>query len=230
MIIGLGPPARQRWFVCASLALAIVTSCSAALPLEPRQSPAATFAAPLTWASACGAVTDRVPRTDPAGASFVLRSPGRAPLRISWRDPAPIDSFGGDYVCVLLEAGVPSPIFAGQTAAGLPGFVPEGTVPATAAQPSPPAFVLPQACAFVAPPLVDPDSIVWRYDCGAEATRDARGALRTAFGQQGWTSCGPALATERWTKFGVALSVAESSLVPGDYPKLTQFTRLAAAC
>jgi hypothetical protein len=88
--------------------------------------------------------------------------------------------------------------------------------------------VLPQTCAFVGDPVVEPDRTEWRYDCGPELNRDARGALRDALTSQRWTTCGPALASETWLKDGLSLRISESSLAPGDYPRLSQ--RRASTC
>jgi len=94
--------------------------------------------------------------------------------------------------------------------------------------PAPIGFVLPQICAFVGDPVVEPERTVWRYDCGPELNRNARDALRDALTTQGWTTCGPALASETWRKAGLALTISESSLAPGDYPRLSQ--RRAPTC
>jgi len=98
-------------------------------------------------------------------------------------------------------------------------FIDQGTFPATMAIPSPAGFVLPQACAFIVPPIVGADQTEWKVDCGA-ANNNARGILGPALAQQGWTSCGAGLATERWRKNDVMLGVSESSLAAGDYPRL----------
>jgi hypothetical protein len=171
-----------------------------------------------------------------ASATFVLNSPGRPPLKIASNDPAPIDMMvpsgpaQSSYVCLLLDAGVPLPIFAGLIGQGMPGFVVQGTVPATSANPSPTGFLLPQACAFVAPPVVGTDTTAWAVDCGAQADHDARGTLGPALTQQGWTLCAIGLGSMYVKKNGVMLGVTESSLAPGDYPRLTQAVRLINPC
>ncbi len=118
---------------------------------------------------------------------------------------------------------MPAPIFGGLLAPNTPGFINQGSFPATAAQPAPTGFVLPQACAFVAPPVVEAIT-TWSVDCGASANRDARGTLGPAFTQQGWTACGVGLATATWMKAATRITVSEGSGAPGEYPKLTQPT------
>src|SRR5258708_36302887 len=130
------------------------------------------------------------------------------------------------------EDGIRDDLVTGVQTCALPisGFVNEGTYPATMAKPAPPGFVLPQACAFVRPPEIGADQTSWWVDCGAEANRSARGTLGTALGQQGWTSCGPAAATELFFKGTVRIGVVESSRAPGDYPRVTQELRPATGC
>ena len=241
----LAPPAtsygglmRLKGFAVV-IALAIAAqSCAPAASTGPIQTvqptavatAAATFTVPATFAAVCGTASDRVPRTASTNATFVLNSPGRPPLKLTSTGDAPIDVvIPGGYVCLLLEAGVPFPIFGGLTGPYLDGFVLEGTLPATSAKPAPTGFVLPQACAFVAPPVVGTDLTAWAVDCGAQANRDARGTLAPALIQQGWTSCGAVTATATWAKGTTRLLIAESSLSPGDYPKLTQPVRPAAS-
>ncbi len=192
---------------------------------------AATFSVPATFAAACGTASDPVARTTSTNATFLLNSPGRSPLKIASTENAPIDVvIPGGYACLLLEAGVPFPILGAQLGRYSEGFVSEGTLPATSAKPAPTGFVLPQACAFVATPVVGADTTVWAVDCGAQANHDARGTLGPALTQQGWTSCGAGLGMMSARKNGVMLGVLESSLAPGDYPRLTQFARVISPC
>lgn len=192
---------------------------------------AATFSAPATFAAACGTASDRVAKTASANATFLLNSPGRSPLKIAWTGTAPVEAaVPGGYVCLLLEAGVPFPTLGALIGPYQEGFVSEGTLPATSAKPAPTGFVLPQACAFVAPPIVGTDSIVWSVDCGAQANRDARGTLGVAMTQQGWTVCGAGLAATSAKKNGVMLGVQESTLAPGEYPRITQFAQVISPC
>ena len=221
------------------IALAIATtSCAPSVSTGPIQTvqptavstAAATFSVPATFAAVCGRASDRVARTASTSATFLLNSPGRSPLKIASTGNAPIDMvIPGGYACLLLEAGVPFPIFGALIGSYLEGFVSEGTLPATSAKPAPTGFVLPQVCAFVAPPVVGTDTTVWAVDCGAQANRDARGTLGPALTQQGWTSCSVGLGTASAKKNGVMLSVQESTLAPGDYPRLTQ-SRLFSPC
>jgi hypothetical protein len=88
--------------------------------------------------------------------------------------------------------------------------------------------VIPQACAYVVPPVVGAVQTDWKVDCGA-ANNNARGTLGAALTQQGWTSCGSGLASAQWRKNDVMLTVVESSLAVGDYPRLTQ-SRVAPPC
>lgn len=204
-------------------------AATSSTPASPA-TPAATFTVPTIFAAACGTVGDRVAKTGAANASFVISSPRRAPLKIAWTSNAPIDIVPAGYVCVSLQAGMPLPIFDGLIGRQMPGFVAEGTFPATAARPAPTGFVLPQACVFVAPPVVGTDATKWAVDCGAQANHDARGTLGPALTQQGWTSCAIGLGTMQVKKNGVMLGVQESTLAPGEYPGLTQFARLIWPC
>jgi hypothetical protein len=227
---------------CALILLAIVTaSCAspAATASSPSPSPsptaastaAATFSVPATFAAACGTVSDRVARTAATSATFVLSSPGRSPLKVALTGNAPVDAVvPAGYVCVVLDAGVPFPISGGLIGPYMAGFVADGTLPATSAQPAPAGFVLPQACAFVAAPVVGADSTVWAVDCGAQANHDARGMLGPVLIQQGWTQCAMGLGTMSAKKNGVMLAVAESTVAPGEYPRITQFSRMLSPC
>jgi hypothetical protein len=202
-------------------------SVTVAATPSPTPTPAAT--APATVAIVCGTTSDFVGDNAQTNGSFVLNSPGRAPLRIT----IPAGRLGGSasgYVCIEVLAGVPYPLFAGFVPGGVRGlFIDSGTFPATMASPSPTGFVLPQACAYVVPPVVAAGQTDWKVDCGA-ANNNARGTLGPALTQQGWTPCGVGLATAQWRKNDVMLAVAESSLAPGDYPRLTQFARVTSTC
>jgi hypothetical protein len=201
-------------------------SATVAATASPSASAAAT--ARPTFASICGTISDFVSESSQTNGSFVLGSPGRAPLRIT----IPAGRLGGSgagYVCIEVVAGVPHPLFDGFFPHGTGGFVNPGTFPATIASPAPAGFVLPQACAYVVPPVVGADQTEWKVDCGA-ANNNARGILGPALALQGWTSCGAGLATEQWRKNDVMLSVAESSLAAGDYPRLTQVARATSPC
>lgn len=107
-------------------------------------------------------------------------------------------------------------------------MVEPGSFPATIAFPAPTGFVPPQACAYVAAPAVGADRTDWQIDCGAN--NDARGILGAALAQQGWRSCGSGLATAQWRKNDVLLAVTESSLAPGDYPRLSEYARVTSPC
>lgn len=192
---------------------------------------AATFAVPATFAAVCGTASDPVARTTSTNATFLLNAPGRSPLKIASTGNAPIDAvIPPGYACLLLEAGVPFPILGALIGPYDEGFVSEGTLPATSAKPAPTGFVLPQACAFVAPPVVGTDTTVWAVDCGAQANHDARGTLGPALTQQGWTTCSVGLGTMSAKKNGMMLGVQESSLAPGDYSRLTQFAWVISPC
>jgi hypothetical protein len=152
-------------------------------------------------------------------------------LKIASTGNAPIDVvIPGGYVCLLLGAGVPFPIFDGLIGPQMPGSVAEGTFPATAARPAPTGFVLPQACAFVVPPVVGTDQTDWSIDCGAANNNNAHGTLAPALIQQGWALCASGLATAQWRKDNVMLGVVESSLAPGEYMRLIQFVRVISPC
>ena len=200
-------------------------------------SPQAVAAAPsanasaAAWAVACGTISDYQGNTSSTNGSMVLNSPGRSPLKITLTSAHSTPGGGiGGYVCAGLVAGVPSPIFDGLFPPNTAGFINQGVFPATAAQPAPTGFVLPQSCAFVEPPVVGTDYTKWAVDCGAQANHDARGTLSPALTQQGWTLCAFGLGTMQVKKNGVMLGVQESTLAPGEYPGLTQFARLTNPC
>src|SRR6267142_3320844 len=173
------------------------------------------------YAMVCGTIRDFVRDTPQSDGSFVLDSPGRDPLKITI--PAGrLGSQAASYVCVQVQRGNPNPLFDGFFPGGVAIFVSEGTVPATSASPAPVGFVLPQACAFVATPSIALAQTDWWIDCGQAKDRDIRGTLAPDLVRQGWTSCGSGLAGAQWRKGNAALVLSESSLAPGDYPRLTQ--------
>jgi hypothetical protein len=204
-------------------------SATVVVTVSPSSTPTPAATTPPTSALVCGTISDFVGDNSQTNGSFVLNSPGRAPLKIT----IPAGRLGGSasgYVCIGVLAGVPYPLFAGFVPGGVRElFIDSGTFPATMASPSPTGFVLPQACAYVVPPVISADRTDWKVDCGP-ANNDARGTLGRALAQQGWTSCSSGLATAQWRKNDVMLAVAESSLAPGDYPRLTQFARAASPC
>ncbi len=160
---------------------------------------------------------------------MTLAAPDRDPLRLT----IPAGRLGGvaaGYVCVGVIAGTPDPLFDGFFPANTPGFVEQGKTPATVALPTPSGFTLPETCAFVAAPVVIPDQTDWAISCGAAKDRDIRGTLASALAQQGWTNCAAGLATAQWRKGSVMLGVSESSLAPGDHPRLTQFAHVVPPC
>jgi hypothetical protein len=212
-----------------------VSTAPTAAPSAAVPTPAATFSVPTVFAVACGTMSDGV-QIARGNATFVLNSAGRAPLKIADTDPGPIDAMVSSgtvqspYSCLLLNHGVPYPMFAGLIGRGMPGYVTEGTVPATSAAPTPTGFVLPQACAFVEPPVVGTDTTKWAIDCGAQANHDARSTLGPGLAQQGWLSCAIGLGTAQFKKNGVMLGVQESTLAPGEYPGLIQLARVVSPC
>lgn len=231
---------RMRSLAATLLGLSVAacgpTSVSTASPTStptvapatasPTPSPATTTAA--TFAFVCGTISDFVSDSGVANGSFVLNSPGRDPYKIT----IPAGRLGGvaaNYVCAGVLAGIPRPLFAGFVPGGVENFIPSGTFPATLASPGPTGFVLPQACAYAAAPIVGTVQTEWSIDCGG-ANNNARGALGPAFTQQGWSSCGAGLGTERWRKNDVVLSVSESSLAPGGYPRIAQVGRAGSSC
>jgi hypothetical protein len=178
------------------------------------------------WASTCGTLSDVVPFT--ANASFDLNSPGRPPLKVTISA-----STGGamsGYICAsIYGTGAPSATFMGLWPPNTPGFIPEGTFPASKASQMPDGFVLPQACLYIAPPIIGTDQRDWSIDCGATANRAARGTLADALTQQGWSLCASVTATASWAKGTMRLSVVESSGSPGGYPRIVQPVRSAAS-
>ena len=91
-------------------------------------------------------------------------------------------------------------------------------------------FALPGACAYVSPGTPSGRRTLWQIDCGVAGRRDARGLLGPALGSQGWTSCGPATATQTWRKGDWALSVSEASGEPISYISLSQSPRQIVTC
>ena len=195
----------------------------------PNPTSTAAASARATFASVCGTVSDFVGDSAQTNGSFVLNSSGRAPLKIT----IPAGRLGGSasgYVCIGVLAGVPYPIFDGFLTSGTPGFVDSGTLPATTALPAPTGFVLPQSCAYVVPPAVGIAQTDWKVDCGAANNNNARGTLGPSLAAQGWTSCGAGLASEPWQKNDLLLTVSESSLAAGDYPRFSQRARVGSPC
>jgi hypothetical protein len=184
-----------------------------------------------SFAMVCGDVSNFVSDSAGANGSFVLNSRGRDPLRIT----IPAGRLGGgvaaNHVCIEVLGGIPDPVFAGFVPGGAPQFIAPETFPATRASPAPTGFTLPQACAYVAPPTFTfgTDQTAWQVDCGT-ASNNARGILGAALSQQGWRSCASGLASAQWQKSEVMLAVSESSLAPGDYPRLTQYARVTSPC
>jgi hypothetical protein len=194
---------------------------------EPYFSPTSTptqIAPPTArgFALACGTISRFVADSAQADGVIVLEAPGRDSLRLT----IPAGRLGGGgasgYVCVQVQRGSPYPLFDGFVPGGISIFIQEGTVPATAASPAPSGFTLPQACVFAATPSVSPVQTDWLIECGPSKDRDARGTLAPELTRQGWTLCGSALAAAQWRKGNTALLISESSLAPGDYPRLTQ--------
>jgi len=241
----------SRALVTLSL-VAMLASCAAVTTPAPSSTPspsaAATptalpirTAAPLTpmpfatsttsdYAVVCGTVGDFLKTTPTHDGSVVLNSPGRTPLTITLTvgRSNPEGSFA-NYVCVALDQGTPYPIFAGLGAPGREGYVAEGTYPATLAKPAPIGFVLPQSCAYVAPPAVDSVRTLWMVDCGADVNRDPRLVFSRAATAQGWKDCGPFLSTEILMKGTSQLRVFQSAGI-GDFPRFAQYTDQAPAC
>lgn len=91
-------------------------------------------------------------------------------------------------------------------------------------------FTIVRPCAIVGAPVVNDTGTVWQISCGTERDRNARGSIGGALESQGWTRCGVAAATGIWTKDGIVSVVTESSLAPGDHPRLAQYPRLASPC
>jgi hypothetical protein len=228
-------------------AIALVLAACAPTSVTPASSPTATLGAsqtsaptptspqtvaptPRGYALVCGTISRFVGDSAQADGVIVLEAPGRDSLRLTI--PAGRLGSGGasGYVCVQVQRGNPSPLFDGFVPGGVSIFIQEGTIPATAASPAPTGFMLPQACAFVATPSVSPAQIDWLIECGPSKDRDTRGALAPELTRQGWTLCGSGLAVAQWRKGNTALLVSESSLAPGDYPRLTQPAVTPTSC
>ena len=222
---------------CSPFPTAASPSASAALRSTALPSPAKTTGSTSTvvptqtvtqrtFATVCGRIADFAGDSASTAGSFVLTSPDRDPLKLT----IPAGRLGGSaagYVCVNVLRGNPNPLFDGFIPGGVTTFIREGDLPATSADPAPTGFVLPQACAYVAAPVVTASQTDWLIECGPTRDRDARGTLAPELSRQGWTPCGSGLASASWRKSGVLLAIAESSLAPGDYPRITQS---AAAC
>jgi hypothetical protein len=202
-------------------------SATVAASASPSSTPTPAATTPATSAVVCGTISEFIGDNSQTNGSFVLNSPGRTPLKIT----IPAGRLGGvaaNYVCIGVLAGIPSPLFDGFFPGGAPGFIDPGTFPATRAVPAPTGFVIPQACAYVVPPVVGAAQTEWKVDCAA-TNNNARGTLGAALTQQGWASCGSGLASAQWRKNDVMLTVSESSLAPGDYPRLAQ-SRVTPPC
>jgi hypothetical protein len=121
----------------------------------------------------------------------------------------------GTYVCVWLEQGAPMGGYLSRALPGEPGYI---------ADILPNLFMLPAGCAYVAPATTDTDALTvrWRFDCGATANSNARGALGPAFTTQGWTMCSSGLANQTWRQSTSRLTVSEGAGGPGGYPFLAQ--------
>jgi hypothetical protein len=121
----------------------------------------------------------------------------------------------GTYVCVRLAQGAPMGGFLSEVHAGEPGYI---------ADVLPNLFTLPSGCAYVARATTDADDVTvrWRFDCGATANSNARGALGPALTQQGWTMCSSGLANQTWRQSTSRLTVSEGAGGPGGYPFLAQ--------
>jgi hypothetical protein len=212
---------------CAPVSVTPAPSQTTTLAPSPTSAltPTPSQTAPPTargFALACGTISRFVGDTAQADGVIVLEAPGRDSLRLT----IPAGRLGGGgasgYVCVQVQQGSPYPLFDGFVPGGISIFVREGAVPATAALPAPSGFTLPQACAFVATPSVSVAQTDWLIECGPSKDRDARGTLAPELIRQGWSLCGSALAAAQWRKGNTALLISESSLAPGDYPRLTQ--------
>jgi len=95
----------------------------------------------------CGTVSDLVTTTTTTNGSLVLNSPGRTPFTITLT-PARWNPEGGvaGYVCAMLDAGMPRPVFEGLSVPGnAEAYVEGNAYPATKAKPFPVGFVVPQA-------------------------------------------------------------------------------------
>jgi hypothetical protein len=100
-------------------------------------------------------------------------------------------------------------------------------------QPRPDGFVLPPGCGYAGAPTVGTDLSAWKFDCGAGANRDARGALGYSLSQQGWTGCGVGLGSATSMKGDLRLITSEGSGVPGidGLPTISQPARtVQTAC
>lgn len=237
--------------IVASALLLTAASCLQATPLKglpaPIASPAADTPVPSviptataasdspiparsnTFAAVCGTISDFTAETVQANGFLVLDAPGRAPLKITIA-AGRLGGRAANYVCVQVRAGTPHPLFDGFFTPGTPGFIDDGKVPASVALPAPTGFVIPQTCAYVAPPIVGAEQTDWWIDCGATNNSNARGTLGPILSQQGWALCASGLASASWQKSGVMLGISESSLAPGDYPRITQFIRVISPC
>jgi len=103
-------------------------------------------------------------------------------------------------------------------------------VPDPRRQLSPAGFVLPSACAYVSPGTPSGMRTLWQVDCGVAGRHDARGLLGPALVAQGWTTCGPATATQTWLKDEWALTVSEASGEPISYIGVSQSPRRIVTC
>jgi hypothetical protein len=86
-------------------------------------------------------------------------------------------------------------------------------------------FLPPPSCSYVGGPSLAADHSDRFVDCGPTGNRAARDTLASALIEQGWSLCGFGAAAATWAKGATSISIAESSLAPGDFPRLTQTAR-----
>lgn len=98
----------------------------------------------------------------------------------------------------------------------------ESSPPPATALPStpPPAPVAPISGPPFSPPadcsVLVVDAQQWRFDCGDQNNRNARGTVNGSLTSQGWRMCGSGLATAQWGKAERMVTVSEGSGTPGE--------------
>ena len=103
---------------------------------------------------------------------------------------------------------VPSPI---PPSPSLPTSLPVRSHAATITPTVVPPFSAPAECSAVAI-----DAQQWRFDCGEQGNRNARGTLNPPLTREGWRMCGSGLATAQWGKAERMVTFSEGSGIPGE--------------
>lgn len=104
--------------------------------------------------------------------------------------------------------------------------------PTASATPGPTVagLVLPSGCKYVGTATVQIDSTSWAFDCGAAANADARGIIRPALIQSGWTFCGGAGGRDVYARGTMSMYVENPGSAPGALPNLMLTNQRVGNC